>query len=119
MISADRAENEEARKAQVAAFLESDMTAKDWCAMSGMSLATLRYWRHKLTADGAQNDRWVDIAAIAGQGISPSIASGCTAITPLATSSATVCIGAFTIEVLRTTDAEALRKALAAAASLC
>ena len=116
MINTDRFANEEVRRTQVAEFSDSGMTAKAWCAQSGVSPSTLYYWKRKLAADNIQYSRWVDIAQVTGQDIAQ---SSSTAIIPMANGTASVRIGAFTIEVDRTTDTEALRKALAVAASLC
>ena len=116
MSSTDRKENEEARRTQLTEFLCSGMTAKAWCAQNGMSPSTLYYWRKKQAADNAQGSKWVDIAQIAAQGIAR---PACTAIIPVTGGAATVHVGAFAITVERTTDTEALRKALGVAASLC
>jgi len=116
MIDTDRAANEEIRKAQVSEFLSSGMGAKAWCEQNNMSLTCLRYWRRKLAAGGDAGGKWVDIASVANTGTLP---TSCTSIVPAAGGSATIRIGAFSIEVARNTDAEALRTALAVAASLC
>ena len=100
------------RRAQAAAFLESGLTARDWCAENGVGEGTLRYWLRKLREEGADRQGWVDIGALAGTG-------ACTAIVPSGRAPATVRVGPFSIEVTPDTDAGALRAALAAAASLC
>lgn len=112
MNSIDRAVNEEARKAQVAEFEASGMTAQAWCVQNGVSTATLRYWRRK-QASSNNSAKWVDIAdATAAHGV-------CTAIVPAGAGAAEIRIGKATIEVFRHTDAEAVNKALAAALALC
>jgi len=116
MNSTGRAENKEARRIQVTEFANSGMTAKAWCEKNNLNLTTLRYWQRRLADDDAKDNKWVDIAAIN----SPAFAhSSCTAIVPASNGTATVRIGAFVVAVDRTTDTEALRKALTVAASLC
>jgi len=112
MKSKKTQENNELRRAQVKAFEDSDMSAKDWCEENFLNVGTLRYWQRKLREERAETKSWVEIATLADT-------SACTAIVPAGYGPVTVRIGAFSIEVTRSTDSECLRRALSVAASLC
>ena len=98
MSSVRLKENSELRRAQVAAFSDSDMTAKEWCAEYGMSPSTLHYWRRKLREEGASCSSWVDISELGGD---RGLDSSCTAIVPVGHGCVTVRVGPFSIEVTR------------------
>jgi hypothetical protein len=112
MSSTDKDANAQARKAQVAEFEASGMTAKAWCAQNNMSTATLRYWRRKL-ASFSDGVKWVNIADV------PFALSETTAIVSADTGAAVIHIGKATIEVFRHTDIEAVNKALVATLAQC
>jgi len=104
-------ENSEIRRAQVAAFTESGMCAKDWCAKNNVSESTLRYWKRKLREEGSATGAWVDLSSLAN--------SNCTAIVPVGHGTVTIRVGAFVIEATRDSDILCLKGALSACASLC
>jgi len=112
MSSKRMPENNELRRAQVKAFEDSDMSAKEWCEENLMSVSTLHYWQKKLREERAQTKNWVEISSLVDN-------SACTAIVPIGHGSVTVSVGVFSIEVTRNTDAGCLRTALSVAASLC
>jgi transposase-like protein len=96
--------------------MDSDVSARKWCQENGVALSTLSYWRRKLAQEEGDTGKWVDIATFTPQAIEPSTS---TAIVKAAMMPAILHIGAVTIEVDRTTDPEALEKALIVATSLC
>jgi hypothetical protein len=115
MRCARLAENEETRRRQVEEFTSSGMTMKQWCTNNGISQSTLRYWRRKFSDEGAYSGGWVEIGELRNS----SLNSSCTAIVPTSAGSVIIRIGSFIIETTRTSDADALRRALSVAASLC
>jgi transposase-like protein len=115
MRCARLSENEITRQRQVEEYESSQMSMKAWCANNGISVSTLRYWRCKLREERLQPGGWVEIGKL--QKDDPD--SACTAIVPVASGNVAIRVGAFTIEACRDSDAEALKRALSVAASLC
>jgi transposase-like protein len=115
MKCARLAENEVARRRQVEEFVSSGMTMKQWCANNGIKQSTLSYWRRKFNNEGTCQGTWVEIGELQNSDLS----AAASASVPTTTDSVSIRVGAFIIEATRTSDAEALRTALIAAASLC